>query len=149
MCVYPSKYMCANCQGLKLTLTTQTLLWWLFIEKQHTFSCITNHLTVPFHLFCNHICLSQELHTTKNHAVWCSGSSDPAHRCLLKSRVHTEAKWTMCRHWHRSNSTLYENYHLEPCLTVANDGTHTLKFSLTPPSVAPLCFYTQEIHELL
>jgi len=122
--------MCANCQGLKLTLTTQTLIWWLSIAKQYMFSYITNHLTVPLHFFCIHICLLQELHTTKSQVIWCSGLSDPAHGCL-KSRVHAAANLAYAP----SLATVKPNchgHHLEPSLTVANDGAHMGTFEKHP-----------------
>jgi len=96
-----------------------------FFGKQRMFSyrqplhCSTSFL-------CSHICTIQEFHTIKNHVIWCSGLSDPAHGCL-KSRVHAAADIAYVPSLATVKLNCYGHHdHSEPSLTVANDGTHTL-----------------------
>jgi len=67
--------VCANWRGSKLTLTAQTLIWCLSMGKQHMLSNITTHFIFSLDFFCNHICLLQQLHTTRKYAIWWSGLS--------------------------------------------------------------------------
>ena len=45
--------LCANWQGFKLTMTTQTLIGWFCMGKQHVLAYIPNYLVVSLHIFCN------------------------------------------------------------------------------------------------
>ena len=51
-------------------MTTETLLGWFCMGKQHELAYIPNYLIFSLHIFCNDICLLQGLHTTKNHVIW-------------------------------------------------------------------------------
>jgi hypothetical protein len=96
---------------------------WLPIGKQHMFSCIINHFTVQLHIFCNHICLQQELHTTRNSTCglvqWVVRSSTRVPEC----RVHAAADMVFGPNWQFSSSPALEFLLI---LITADWGQHTL-----------------------
>ena len=95
-------------------------------KVEEELSALSECPSVSTSFLCSHICTIQEFHTIKNHVIWCSGLSDPAHGCL-KSRVHAAADIAYVPSLATVKLNCYGHHdHSEPSLTVANDGTHTL-----------------------